>query len=175
MIHLVGPGGAGKSTAGRLVAELLGCRFLDLDRLFDETHGNIDDFIERHGYAVYARENVDTYQAIEVGERAVLAVSSGFMTYPCDTHRMYPTIRQSIATLPSTMVLLPSLELEACVTETVRRQRARPLAHHRTEAREREVIRERFAVYLALPARKIATMRPAADIAAEIAAVGEAF
>ena len=169
MIHLIGPGGAGKSTTGQIVAELLACPFRDLDRLFEERHGNIDDFIELHGYPAYAWRNVETYQAIEASVLAVLAVSSGFMTYPDDAHPRLPTIRRSIAMLSSTVVLLPSLDLEACVAETLRRQRARPLAQHRTDTREEQVIRERFPVYVALAARKVTTMRPAADIAAEIA------
>lgn len=169
MIHLVGPGGAGKSTTGKIVAELLGCPFHDLDRLFEERHGSIDDFIALHGYPAYARRNVETYEEIEARALAILAVSSGFMTYPEDVHPRLPTIRRSIATLSSTVVLLPSLDLEPCVAETLRRQRARPRAQHRTDAREEQVIRERFPVYVALAARKVTTMRPAADIAAEIA------
>jgi shikimate kinase len=168
VIHLVGPGGAGKSTTGQIIANLLQCQFHDLDRVFEERYGNIDDFIRIRGYAAYARSNVETYRTIESVRPAVFALSSGFMTYPDGVHPELPTIRQSIATLPSTFVLLPSLDLEECVTETVRRQRERLLAHHRTERREEDVIRERFPIYMALPARKVSTMRRPADIAAEI-------
>ena len=45
MIRLIGPGGAGKSTVGAVLAHLLACQFLDLDRWFVERHGNIDQFI----------------------------------------------------------------------------------------------------------------------------------
>ena len=74
-------------------------------------------------------------------------------------------------TQSSTVTLLPSLDLEECVVETLRRQRARPLAHRRTDAREEEVIRQRFPIYVAFPVRQITTMRPPADIAAQIAAL----
>jgi shikimate kinase len=90
------------------------------------------------------------------------------MTYPEDTHSHLSSIRQSIATQASTFVLLPSLDLQECVTETVRRQRHRPLARHRSDRRAEDVIRERFPVYMALPARKVPTMREPADVAAEI-------
>jgi hypothetical protein len=53
-----------------------------------------------------------------------------------------------IATLASTVVLLPSLDLEECVTDTMRRERERYIAHHRTDVCEEEVIRERFPVYM---------------------------
>lgn len=168
MIHLIGPGGAGKSTIGRILADLIRCPFHDLDRLFEERQGDIDDFIRLRDYAAYARSNVETYQAIEPDSPAVLALSSGFMTYPENAHPELQAIRRSIATQPSTFVLLPSLDLEECVTETVHRQRERPLAHHRSDRREEDVIRQRFPVYMDLPARKVSTMGQAVDIAAEI-------
>lgn len=171
MIHLIGPGGAGKSTIGRIIADLIRCPFHDLDRLFEERDGDIDDFIRLRGYAAYARSNVETYQAIEPGTLAVVALSSGFMTYPENAHPELQTIRRSIVTLPSTFVLLPSLDLEECVTETIRRQRARPLAHHRSNRREEDVIRHRFPIYMDLPARKVSTMGQAVDIAAEVVTV----
>jgi shikimate kinase len=46
-VHLAGPGGAGKSTVGPLLAALLACEFVDLDRAFEAAHGNIDTFIDR--------------------------------------------------------------------------------------------------------------------------------
>jgi shikimate kinase len=168
VIHLIGPGGAGKSTTGRIVADLLRRPFHDLDRLFEERHGDIDEVIQIRGYAVYARLNVDAYCSVTPREPTVLAVSSGFMTYPDSIHPEMPTIRRSIVTRSSTFVLLPSLDLEECVTETIRRQRERPLQHHRTDDSEEDVIRERFPIYAALPAQKVSTMRPPAEVAAEI-------
>ncbi len=168
MIHLIGPGGAGKSTTGPIVADLLRCPFYDLDRIFETRHGNIDELIRLQGYDAYARLNVETYCVIVRNGLAVLATSSGFMTYPADTHPDLLAIHQAIAEQPSTFVLLPSLDLEECVSETLRRQRVRPLAQHRTDGREEAVIRERFPTYMALPAKKIPTMRPPAEIAAEI-------
>jgi len=168
VIHLIGPGGAGKSTTGPIVADLLRCPFYDLDRLLETRHGNIDDLIRLQGYEAYARLNVETYRAIAPDGQAVLAVSSGFMTYPASTHPDLSAIHQSIATQSSTFVLLPSLDLDECVSETIRRQRIRPLAPHRTDSREEAVIRERFPSYMALHARKVPTMRPPAEIAAEI-------
>jgi shikimate kinase len=171
VIHLIGPGGAGKSTTGPIVADLLRCPFHDLDRLFEARHGNIDDLIQLQGYDAYARLNVETYCAIPPNGLAVLAISSGFMTYSASTRHDLPVIHQSIAEQSSTFVLLPSLDLEECVSETVRRQRVRPLAQHRTDGREEAVIRERFPIYATLPARKVSTMRPPAEIAAEIVAL----
>ena len=170
MIHLIGPGGAGKSTTGRIVAALLDWPFRDLDRLFEKGHGNIDDFIARQGYANYAAANVETYLQLNTDGPGVLAVSSGFMTYPETTHARLSAIRSSLVIQSSTFVLLPSVDLETCVAETLRRQRARELPCPRSDNREEEVIRERFQVYVGLPVQVITTMRPATAVARDIVA-----
>ncbi len=170
MIRLIGPGGAGKSTAGEVLARLLALRFLDLDRSFTEAHGDIDRFIASHGYHAYARANVDVYRAIIRDQHdGVLALSSGFMTYPTAIHRQYADLRRDIERSTTTFVLLPSLDLETCVAEIVRRQLGRPFCR-RTATREEAVIRERFGTYLSVPAPKIETMRPPAEVAAGILA-----
>jgi len=167
-ITLIGPGGAGKSTVGALLAERLGIAFVDLDRRFAERVGDISQYISRCGYAAYTRENVETYQLVlndEAGPR-VVALSSGFMTYPTDTHPAYPRLRRDVAHSVTTFVLIPSLDRESCVAETVRRQLDRPFA--RSREKEEAVIRERFPLYADLPARKIETMRPLPLIVGEI-------
>ena len=167
-ITLIGPGGAGKSTVGASIATRLGILFVDLDQRFRARSGDIGEYIDRFGYRGYAHENVDTYHAlIHQGRgRFVAALSSGFMTYPMEIHPRYARLRQCIEESPTTFVLIPSLDSEICVAETVRRQLARPFA--RSAATEEAVIRERFPLYVGLRARKIATMRPLAAIVTEI-------
>jgi shikimate kinase len=170
MIRLVGPGGAGKSTIGALLAERLNVAFLDLDRHFADRFGDIGEYIDRHGYDAYAQANVETYCSLACAETAsdVVALSSGFMTYAHDIQPEYPTVRSEIAESPATFVLLPSLDREVCVTEAVRRQIGRPFG--RSAIREEAVIRARFEIYMAVPARKIETMRPVAAAVDEIIA-----
>jgi shikimate kinase len=167
MIRLVGPGGAGKSTTGALLAGKLGVPFVDLDQEFTRIAGNISDFIAARGYDAYAARNVDVYANLLAADRQrVLALSSGFMTYREDTHPDYAAHRRNIATDSMSFVLLPSLELEECVSETVRRQVGRPFG--RSVEREEQVIRARFAVHLGLQAQKVVTMRPVAEIVDEL-------
>jgi shikimate kinase len=165
MIRLIGPGGAGKSSTGPLLAERLGVRFVDLDERFGATVGDISKYIERQGYDAYAARNVDVYADVIRGAASrewVLALSSGFVTYREDIHPAYARLRGEIAASPTTFVLLPSLELETCVAEIVRRQLGRPFS--RSAEREEQVIRARFAVHRGLPATKIETMRPIAEV-----------
>lgn len=168
IIHLVGPGGAGKSTVGATLARRLGSPFHDLDREFERRNGDIDSFIQVRGYEAYARENVATYLALAPRlPGSVVALSSGFMVYAAEIHVAYPDLVAAIVESPTTFVLLPSTDREPCVAETVRRQLTRPLCR-RSAAAEERVIRERFGRYTALPVPKVETMRPPNEVAAEI-------
>jgi shikimate kinase len=168
MIHLIGPGGAGKTTTGAALGWRLGVRFADLDAEFVSRHGDISDYLDTRGYAAYAGRNVGVFSDLCSGPDGpeIAALSSGFMTYPDDVHPDYPAWRQRVATSPSTFVLLPSLQFEACVRETVRRQLGRSFA--RPAEREEQVIRARFPVYLGLPAHKVETMQAIEAVITEI-------
>jgi shikimate kinase len=168
MIRLIGPGGAGKSTIGALLAARLDVPFVDLDRHVAGRVGDISEYISRHGYDAYARENVEAYSSLSRGgiRHDVVALSSGFMTYARGTHVEYERVRRELEEGAHTFVLLPSLDRDLCVAETVRRQIARPFG--RSPEREEAVIRTRFEIYMALPVRKVETMRPAAAIVDEI-------
>jgi shikimate kinase len=157
ILHLVGPGGAGKSTEGAALATRLDLPFVDLDSEFMSRIGDISGVIDGDGYETYARRNVETYLAFADSSRScVIALSSGFMVYPDSIHSEYTRIRSEIAESQSTFVLLPSIDLETCVRETVQRQLTRPFV--RSSEKEELVIRERYGTYVALPATKVETM-----------------
>ncbi len=169
MVHLIGPGGAGKTTIGAALARRLGVRFADLDAAFTARYGDISAYLDVHGYEAYAAENVALYLDTMSAVRAeIVALPSGFMTYPDGIHPGYLALRQRIAWSSSTFVLLPSVNLEACVREIVRRQLCRAFA--RSAEREEEVIHERFFVYAGLAARKVETMRPVEAVVTELIA-----
>ena len=164
---LVGPGGAGKTTIGALVAQRLGIGFVDLDRCFSDRIGDISDYINRFGYEAYARANIEAYCSLsrDVTGR-VVALSSGFMTYPQQIHPDYSQLRAGLEQSHTTFVLIPSLDPERCIAETVRRQMTRPFC--RSAAKEEAVIRERLPIYVGLPNQKIETTRPLAAIVDEL-------
>ena len=168
MIHLIGPGGAGKTTAGAALADRLDLPFVDLDAEFAASRGDVSAYVDTHGYDAYAAQNVSVYSALtSVAEPfRVVALSSGFMTYRRDVHPSYPSLREKVASSPLTFVLLPTLDLQTCVAETVRRQLTRAFA--KSSEREEHVIRTRFPIYASLPTRKVETMQPVAVVVAEL-------
>jgi len=170
MIQLVGPGGAGKTTIGTALAERLGVQFVDLDGEFAARHGDISTFLDAHGYQAYAEHNVRLYLDLVRGPARIdiLALSSGFMTYPESIHPDYFVLRQQVAASPSTFVLLPSVDGDACASEIVRRQLQRPFAL--SAEREEQVIRDRFFTYVKLSACKVETMRPIEAVVTELVA-----
>jgi len=170
MIHLIGPGGAGKSTVAPLLAALLGAPSYDLDALFTAMYGSVDTFIAAHGYRAYTAANVQAYFGLAGASPGVVSLSSGFMLYPPDVEPRYAALRSTLAASTMTFVLLPALELEPCVIETVRRQVSRG-AGRTTAARAEAKIRDRFALYAAIPASKVATAQPPEAVAAQLAAL----
>ena len=83
-IYLIGYMGAGKTTAGRLLAEKLGWRFVDLDEAFEIIHGystaeyirefGIEDFRKKEKYVVEDLADRIPY------EKIIYATGGG---YPC--------------------------------------------------------------------------------------------
>jgi shikimate kinase len=151
VVQLIGPGGAGKSTVGPVLAERLGWQFVDLDQQFMVREGDIADCMAAHGYLGYARRNVAVCREVRgtFTAPAVLALSSGFMTYPANGIQGYAPLRSAIENDALTALLLPSFELESCVETTVRRQLARPYLRG-DRASEAARVRERFAFFMAL-------------------------
>ena len=73
-IYLVGYMGAGKTTAGRLLADKLGWHFVDLDDAFEQIHGlSTAEDIRRYGLEAFRADQVPY-------EHVIYATGGG---YPC--------------------------------------------------------------------------------------------
>jgi shikimate kinase len=103
IIRVIGPGGAGKTTVGQALAARLGIGFVDLEEQFAVRARDISQFLSAHSYDVYAGRNVETYLEMlnSLQEAAVMALSSGFITYPDDVHRDYERLRRDILASPN--------------------------------------------------------------------------
>ncbi|KML48730.1 shikimate kinase [Burkholderia cepacia] len=170
LAHLVGPGGAGKTTVGAIVADRLNWRFLDVDQCFLASHGNIADFIRDHGYTEYAAHNVRLYEQLkrDISAPTICAVSSGFMLYPADVAPTYSALRRCIEEDALTSLLLPAFDLERCAKLVVSRQMSRPYLNA-NEADEMRKIRDRFPAFMRLNCKRFASDGAPERVAADIA------
>jgi len=83
-IALVGLRGAGKSTLGGLLAQHLGCPFIELDRLVEQDYGaRIPDLIEIAGMTTFRRYERTCLERVIAGhEAAVIAAAGGIVANP---------------------------------------------------------------------------------------------
>jgi XRE family aerobic/anaerobic benzoate catabolism transcriptional regulator len=81
-IALVGLRGAGKSTLGRMLAEHLGCPFIELDRVVEQEYGATVSFlIEMAGLATFRRyERACLERVIAEHDAAVIATAGGIVS-----------------------------------------------------------------------------------------------
>jgi shikimate kinase len=88
-LYLVGFMGCGKSTVGRLVADALGWRFVDMDEDIEEQeHSTIAEIFEQRGEREFRRLEADAIRfrvaAVERGFPTVLALGGGAFVEPAN-------------------------------------------------------------------------------------------
>lgn len=168
-LHLVGPGGAGKTSVGPFLAQYLGWQFVDLDGLFMSCEGSISAYINDAGYVGYARRNVEIYEQKKaaLAVSTVFALSSGFMTYPVETGPRYQALREAIEMDSLTALLLPSFTLESCVNMIVQRQLSQHYLAGNKENEERR-IRARFSTFMSLRCARFRSDATPDQIASQI-------
>lgn len=171
IIHFIGPGGAGKTSTAIHLAQKMELSYHDLDQYFLDTEGNISEYINQNGYDKYAIRNIQLYnelkESLDKNKLYIIVCSSGFMTYQLDIFSGYKEIRQEIELNPLTFLLLPSLEIESCTKEIIRRQLKRSYLNSSVEKEEKK-IRVRFPIFMNLKCEKIITNEPPEKIAEEI-------
>lgn len=167
LVHLIGPGGAGKSTTAPVLAERLGFPVVDLDAHYMEAFDITRD-INELGYETYVKRNIDLYLGLveKVGD-AVIATSSGFMTYRHDIHWAIDSVQRRISADPNTVCLMPSWDLDVCVDTIVERQMAKPF-YTGSEQDNRKVIMGRFELYAQLGNIQVETQKSTQSVVDEI-------
>jgi shikimate kinase len=132
-IVLTGFMGAGKTTAGALLAERLGWRFADSDRLVELRAGiTVAEIFERQGEAAFRAMEAETIRASAGAERLVLALGGGALE--SDATREY------LAALPAVRVVF----LEAPFDTLVERCAGQADAPVRPVLRDRERLAARW-------------------------------
>lgn len=83
-IALVGLRGAGKSTLGRMLAQKLGCPFIELNRMIEHDYGaSVSLLIEMSGVGTFRRyERACLEKAIAENKRVVIATAGGIVSSP---------------------------------------------------------------------------------------------
>ena len=167
LAHIIGLGGAGKTTTGAAIARRLQLEFIDLDAEYMSS-GDIGEDISQKGYPYYVCRNIDLYLKIR-GQttEAVIALSSGFMTYDTSLHPKIDEVQCLINTDPCTILLMPSFDLDECIALTVSRQCAK--SHTKSSAEEEEqVVRTRFPIYKGMGTIQVATNKTIGEVTDEV-------
>jgi shikimate kinase len=157
---LIGPPGAGKTTAGGLLAALLGAEFLDTDTAIEEVAGKpVSDIFISDGEAVFRELERAAAARTIASHQGILALGGGAV--------MDPGTRQLLAGQPV-------VYLQTGFAAAVRRtglDAPRPLLIGNPRTRMRELLEERLPVYEALAWVTVTTDdRAPQEIADEIAA-----
>jgi shikimate kinase len=167
ILLLIGPGAAGKSCLGAVLAPLLGRTLIDLDGEFLQRIGNIDAFIRAEGYGRYKMRNSLLAGEI-VGSAtgpALLVASSGFLT--ADNPPQALEANRALLASSYSLCLLPARSPEIGMEIIVARQLGRSFSRGRE--REEAVIRDRYPVYAALGDMILFSADSPAEIAQAVA------
>ncbi len=81
-VVLTGFMGTGKSTVGRILADLLGYEFVDTDTVIEERHGPIPDIFAAHGEAVFREYEQAVAQELAERKGLVIGTGGGLMLQP---------------------------------------------------------------------------------------------
>jgi XRE family aerobic/anaerobic benzoate catabolism transcriptional regulator len=122
-IALVGLRGAGKSSLGKMLADKLGVKFIELDRMVEQEYGaSIPLMIEISGLAAFRRhERACLERVVKENEAAVIATAGGIVSNP-ETYAFL---------LRHTHSVWISAQPDEHMSRVMRQGDFRPMAHNR--------------------------------------------
>ena len=167
---MIGPGGVGKTTVGRLLAPMLSASFIDLDEEFCSRVQPIRRYLDKHGYPAYIRENAALLERLlresAQTQLAVFALSSGFLVTDVEP-KIVIRNRQIVQANGRSVLLLPSRNLVQSAQIIVERQLQRGLnLEHESQT---TLIHSRIGPYSELGHIKVFSSASPQNIAKEIA------
>ncbi|MFU0933335.1 shikimate kinase [Kluyvera cryocrescens] len=162
-VLLIGPGGAGKSTVGALLAQRLDYPFIDLNTVFCERIANIREYLQTHGYESYLEQNAALFASLlnEQEKNAVFALSSGFLATDIRPDIVQMN-RQRVRECGVSVLLMPYKNVDDACRCIVGRQLTRGFGLERHK--EERKFRQRFGEYSALGDVQIFSVSPPHDI-----------
>lgn len=169
ILFITGPGGAGKSTVGKVLACKLHYTLIDLDDAFCQRIMNISVFIRSQGYASYLVANSLLLEKFLTEQRVRKHFLFFHKVFYRQTYRrdIISHNRKMISEHGLSVLLMPSACYEAALECILARQLSRGLFLKR-ETEERK-FQQRFYEYLQLGDLKIFSMETPENIADEIA------
>ena len=168
-IFLIGPGGAGKSTVGKLLSNRLNYMMVDLDDEFCERIVNIREYIKLHSYESYLEQNSMLLNKLLVehaNHNTLFVLSSGFLSTDI-RQDIVESNRRVVIEQGFSVLLMPSQDYHEAMKCIVYRQLTRGFSL--VGKKEEEKFRKRFREYIELGDLKIFSMEKPELIAAKIA------
>jgi shikimate kinase len=146
-VFIIGPGGVGKSTTGKLLAKSLGFNFIDLDLLFCKRIKLIPEYIKELGYKKYCEENSKLFDDIlnKNTNEVVIALSSGFLVHE-DSPELIKKHKKLLNEKGVSVLLLPAQTVEESLEIIIPRQTSRKYLNI-NEEKEKNKIRLRYPQY----------------------------
>lgn len=143
---LIGPGGAGKSTVGKILADKLQLELVDLDQEFMTRVNHIGEHIDKFGYMDYFRKNSELFfELLSVANtKSIFVLSSGFLTKE-EVIDLFDIHIDAISSNGISIRLLPSEDKQKTEEIIVERQLKRGFGLIR--GKEVNKIRRRFDAY----------------------------
>src|SRR5918995_4211527 len=158
-VVLTGFMGTGKSTVGRLLADLLGFQFVDTDAVIERRFGAVETIFRERGEDAFRAIEREVAGELTAGDRVVIATGGRMMPDP--------VIAETLGADAHVFCLVASPET---IAARVLNGPVRPLlAGPDARARITELLAERAAAYAAF--EQVSTdSRTAADVAHDLAA-----
>jgi len=168
-VFLIGPGGAGKSTVGKLLSNILGYIVVDLDNEFCERIINIREYIKHHSYESYLEQNsmlLKTLLVEHAKHNTIFVLSSGFLSTDIRSD-IVESNRSVVSEQGFSVLIMPSRDINEAMECIVERQLNRGFSL--TRKKEEEKFSKRFNEYIEMGNLKIFSMEKPEVIAAKIA------
>ena len=124
---IIGPGGSGKTTTGKILAKKINFDFIDLDDLFCKKIENIRIFIKKNGYTKYCQTNSSLLSHTLPNtslKNTIFVLSSGFLVHE-GLESIVEKNKKLIKKYGKTILLLPSSSLDLSTKIVVKRQLSR--------------------------------------------------